>query len=160
MCVLECVLLISPCIPVRPGTLKNSRLCGAEELTCGASMSNFRQSPASSCLPPCTAVVYVITTALCSAMITAPRWYVVASTPSQSTSCHITTQQGAAMVQCMRTAELPGAGHLQATLGSCAKPCEIRSARQPGSRQAMYAWLWTTVVSFLAGCMISAELRQ
>lgn len=112
----------SPWVPVRPGTLNNSRLCGAEELTCGASMSNFRQSPASSCLPPCTAVVYAITTALYSVVITAPRWYAVASTPSQSTSCYITAQQGAAMVQCMRTAELPGAGHLQATLGSCAKP--------------------------------------
>ena len=38
-------------------------------------------------------------------------------------------------------------------LGSCAKPCEIRSARQPGSRQAKYAWQWTSVVSFLAACM-------
>lgn len=57
----------------------------------------------------------MITTALYSVMTTAPRWYVVTQTPFQSTGRYITTQQGAAMVQCMRTAEQPGAGHFQTT---------------------------------------------
>ena len=79
----------APWTPVRPGTLNKSRLCGAEELTCGASMSNFRQSPASSCLPTlhgsslstwprprCTAFMNI-----------APRWCVVTQTPFQSPIC-------------------------------------------------------------------------
>lgn len=61
-----CAIDVPPLDTSETSTRNKSRLCSAEELTCGASMSNFRQSPASSCLPPYTAVVYMITTALCS----------------------------------------------------------------------------------------------
>lgn len=37
--------------------------------------------------------------------------------PFQLPICYVAAQQGEVMVQCMRTAELPGAGHFQTTFG-------------------------------------------